>query len=258
MIISCSEEGDVEIPALKLADGLSPARLGDRGLLLRELDALKRNVDTTTSRQWDDLHQRAFSLLTSKEAHRAFEIEREPEKLRETYGHTSFGQSCLLGRRLVEAGVPYEQVNWSQYVEVLYKFSDYGWDTHADNFQLLADWHGPILDRAFSTLLDDLHNRGLLDTTLVVCLGEFGRTPRINRIGSRDHWPQCYFSIWAGAGIEPGRVIGESDAYAEHPFTDPWTPADVGTTILELAGISTQDRAELEVLPDGRVIHDLL
>ena len=89
-------------------------------------------------------------------------------------------------------------------------------------------------------------------------MGEVGRTTGINRIGSHDQRPKCYFWMWDGAGIEPGRVIGESDAYAEHPFTDPWTPADVGTTILELAGISTQDRAELEVLPDGRVIHDLL
>ena len=118
----------------------------------------------------------------------ALDLSREPAATREAYGHTSFGQSCLLGRRLVEAGVPYVQVNWSQYVEVFYPFSDYGWDTHADNFGLLADWHGPLLDRVFSTLLDDLGRRGLLETTLVVCMGEFGRTPRINEIGSRDHW----------------------------------------------------------------------
>ena len=258
MLVSCSEESKVEIPALKLADGLSPQRFEDRGALLRELDSLKRSVDTTAAREWDKLHQRAFALLNSEEAYRAFDLSREPEKLREAYGYTAFGQSCLLGRRLVEAGVPYVQVNWSQYVEVLYKFSDYGWDTHADNFELLADWHCPILDRAFSTLLDDLEDRGLLETTLVVCLGEFGRTPRINSIGSRDHWPRCYCSIWTGAGIEPGQVIGESDSYAEHPVTDPVPPADVGTTILELAGIGSQERAELKVLPGGHVINGLV
>ena len=258
MLVSCSEESKVDIPSLKLVDGLSPSRLGERGTLLHELDSLKRQVETTAAREWDALHDRALALLTSEEAYRAFDVSREPQKVREAYGHTAFGQSCLLGRRLVEAGVPYVQVNWSQFVEVLFRFSDYGWDTHADNFELMADWHGPLLDRVFSTLLDDLKERGLFESTLVVCLGEFGRTPRINGIGSRDHWHQCYSSIWAGAGVEPGRVIGESDRYAEHPITDPITPSDVGTTILELTGIGTQDRAELRVLPEGRVIHELL
>ena len=123
--------------------------------------------------------------------------------------------------------MPYVQVNWSQYVEVFYPFSDYGWDTHADNFGLLADWHGPLLDGVFSTLLDDLGERGLLETTLVVCMGEFGRTPRINPIGSRDHWHQCYFSLWAGAGVKPGaswaratRAASFRQAIQSHP---PWS-----------------------------------
>ena len=133
-------------------------------------------------------------------------------------------------------------------VEVFYPFSDYGWDTHADNFGLIAEWHAPLLDRVFSTLLDDLDERGLLETTLVICMGEFGRTPRINEIGSRDHWHPCYFSLWAGGGVQPGRTIGESDARGEHPVSDPITPAMVGATILELAGISSATRAELRVL----------
>ncbi|MBM4077968.1 MAG: DUF1501 domain-containing protein, partial [Planctomycetes bacterium] len=144
------------------------------------------------------------------------------------------------------------------YAEVLYQFSDYGWDTHADNFGLLADWHGPLLDQALSTLLDDLNDRGLLDTTLVVCMGEFGRTPKINSIGSRDHWHQCYFSVWAGGGIQPGRAIGESDPRAQFPLTEPIRPEMVGTTIVDLAGIGTQKRAEYRVLEGGSVIHDLL
>ena len=123
---------------------------------------------------------------------------------------------------------------------------------------VVAEWHAPLFDRVFSTLLDDLADRGLLATTLVVCMGEFGRTPRINEIGSRDHWHQCYFSICAGAGIQPGRTIGESDARGEHPLTDPITPAMVGTTMLELAGINSATRAELRVLTEGRVIHELL
>ncbi len=263
-LIGCSEAGELNIPSLSLAEGLTPARLADRRAVLREIDGARRIADARAAgsdrdarRTWDDLQGKAHALLSSPTTHAALDLSREPAAVREAYGRTSFGQSCLLGRRLVEAGVPYVQVNWSQYVEVFYPFSDYGWDTHADNFGLIADWHGPLLDRVLSTLLDDLGCRGLLETTLVVCMGEFGRTPRINAIGSRDHWPQCYFSIWAGAGVQAGRVIGESDARGEHPVTDPVTPAMVGTTILDRAGIGSADRAELRVLQGARVIDEL-
>jgi uncharacterized protein (DUF1501 family) len=134
---------------------------------------------------------------------------------------------------------------------------DFGWDTHIFNFDLLPDRHGPIFDRVFAALLDDLQDRGLLDTTLVVAMGEFGRTPRINRQASRDHWPQCYFSMWAGCGVRGGAVIGDSDKSAGSPLTEPITPAMVGATILELAGVDAQARAELRVLPTARTIHEL-
>jgi uncharacterized protein (DUF1501 family) len=260
-LIGCSETGALSIPSLRLAEGITPARLADRRAMLQELDRVRRaagsQADAGALRTWDDLHQKAHALLSSPATHAALDLAREPAAVRDAYGHTSFGQSCLLGRRLVEAGVPYVQVNWSQYVEVFYTFSDYGWDTHADNFGLMADWHGPLLDRVLATLLDDLGRRGLLETTLLLCMGEFGRTPRINAIGSRDHWHHCYFSIWAGAGVQPGRVVGESDARGEHPATEPITPAMVGTTLLERAGISSADRAALRVLEGGRVIHEL-
>ena len=257
-MMNCSETGDVSIPELTLADGLTPARLTDRRSVLKELDAARTQIDASAFDQWDNVYQKAYNLLVSSSASEVFDLSRESDATRAAYGRTSFGQSCLLGRRLVEAGVPYVQVNWSQYVEVFYQFSDYGWDTHADNFELLADWHGPLLDVVLSTLLDDLEARGLLQSTLVLCLGEFGRTPRINEIASRDHWHQCYFSIWAGAGIRPGCVVGESDPHGEYPLTDPVTPAMVGTTILELAGVSTAARAQLKVLEEGRVIDGLL
>lgn len=256
-MLSCSEAGKVSIPGTKLLDGLSPARLSDRRHVLTELDRIRRKVETSQFDQWDSTYRRAYTMLSSPTATKAFDLSRESEKTRGDYGYTSFGQSCLLGRRLVEAGVPYVQVNWSQYVEVFYPFSDYGWDTHADNFELLADWHGPLLDRTFSALLDDLDQRGLLETTLLVCMGEFGRTPRINGIASRDHWHPCYFSIWAGAGVQPGRVIGRSNPLGEHPATDAITPAMVGTTILDRAGVDTASRAEMQVLPGGEVIDDL-
>lgn len=257
-MVSCSPEGKVEIPALKLIDGLSPGRLTDRSVLLTEFDRVRREIDREPFRQWDKIHQRANELLSSHESQQAFDLSRESIRTRDAYGHTAFGQSCLLGRRLIEAGVPYVQVNWSRFVEVLFQFSDYGWDTHTENFELLADWHGPILDRVLSTLLADLHDRGLLESTLVVAIGEFGRTPRINDIGSRDHWPQCYSSIWAGGGVMPGRVVGSSDRNGEFPATDPITPATVGTTMLEMSGISAAERAQMRVLEQGRVIHELL
>ncbi len=257
-LIGCTEKGRLEIPSLKLASGLTPARLADRRFLLDELDRIKRDADAGRYEVWDELRQRAHDLLTSPEGTAALDLAREPAATREAYTHTAFGQSCLLGRRLVEAGVPYVQVNWSRFVEVYYSFSDYGWDTHADNFGLLAEWHAPLFDRVFATLVDDLADRGLLETTLLLCMGEFGRTPRINEIGSRDHWHRCYFSIWAGAGVQPGRTIGASDARGEDPVSDPITPAMVGTTMLELAGISSAARAEMRVLPEGRVIHELL
>lgn len=256
-LIGCTESGQLEIPSLKLADGLTPARLADRRSLLGELDRFRREADAGRYNVWDQIHRRAYDLLTSRAGVAALDLTREPAATRAAYGQTSFGQSCLLGRRLVEAGVPYVQVNWSRYVEVYYPFSDYGWDTHADNFGLIAEWHAPLLDRVFSALLDDLGRSGLLETTLVVCMGEFGRTPRVNEIGSRDHWHPCYFSIWAGAGVQPGRVVGASDARGEYPVTDPITPAMVGTTILEQAGVASATRAELRVLAGGRVIHEL-
>ncbi|MFN0199084.1 MAG: DUF1501 domain-containing protein [Planctomycetaceae bacterium] len=257
-LIACSEAGQVSLPELKLLEGLDPGRLTNRRLVLKELDEARRELDSREFEQWDSLYKRAYSLLNSSETIQAFDLSTETEETRRAYGKTSFGQSCPLGRRLVEAGVPYVQVNWSQFVEVFFSFSDYGWDTHSDNFGLLADWHGPLLDRVFSALLDDLEQRGLLETTLVVCMGEFGRTPRINDIASRDHWHPCYFSLWAGGGVKPGRVVGTSDANGEFPAVDPVTPEMVGTTMLELAGMASAKRVELGVLPNGRLIDGLL
>jgi hypothetical protein len=257
-LVSCAEDGLVSLPELTLLEGLTPDRLLDRDLLRGELDRVRRAADTADQATWDQQYRQAQTLLSAGATLAAFDMAQESQQTREAYGFTSFGQSCLLGRRLVEAGVPYVQVNWSQYVEVFYPFSDYGWDTHADNFPLLADWHCPLLDRVLTTLLDDLEERGLLDTTLLVCMGEFGRTPRINSIGSRDHWHPCYFSLWAGAGIQPGRVVGSSDPRGEFPATEPVTPAMVGTTMLQLAGVDSQARATLRVLEGGHAIDGLL
>ena len=232
-----------------------------------QLDRLQRVVDqhshrfnqSTHLRRWADHRLRAYELLATPEGRRAFDLTSEDPRTRGRYGRTQFGQSCLLARRLVEAEVPYIQVNWSKWVENIYdQRTDFGWDTHWLNFEHMADHHGPIFDRAASALLDDLRDRGLLESTLVVAMGEFGRTPRISASGGRDHWPRCYSSLWAGGGVQPGRVVGESDKTASDPVTGPITPDMVGTTMLELAGIRADQRAQLGVLPDSRVIDELV
>lgn len=258
-LVACSDKGRVEMPSLQLLDGLSIDRLDDRRLLLGRLDEARRRLDAASSGdEWDRSFESAYSLLTSPSARQALDLSLEPAATRDAYGHTSFGQSCLLARRLAQAGVPYIQVNWSRYVEAMTPNCDFGWDTHIYNFELLMDRHGPIFDRAMSALLDDLKASGMADSTLVVAMGEFGRTPKINGQAARDHWPNVYFSLWSGGGIQPARVIGESDPRGEEPVTRAIWPADVGATICELAGVGSQARAELNALPGAQVIHELL
>ena len=257
-LAGASELGEVEIPALQLLDGLVPNRIDDRRRLSRQLDAVPRTLALSGFDRWNQTYQSAYKLLMDSRSRQAFDLTRESPQTRERYGQSVFGQSSLLARRLVEAQVPYIQLNYSRHVEAITPGFEFGWDTHINNFEFLQDLHCPIFDRAFSAFLDDMHVRGLLEDTLIVCMGEFGRTPKINNRAARDHWPPCYFSLWAGAGIEPGRVIGESDRLGEHPKTDPISPLMVGTTIAELAGISSQDRAEMNVLSGGKVIDGLL
>ncbi len=257
-MVGCSELGEAEIPALKLLDGLVPNRIQDRRILLNQLDNVPRALQSRGFEDWSRTYQTAYGLLMDPKARSAFDLTRETRKTRATYGQSVFGQSALLARRLMEAEVPYIQLNFSRHVEAITPGFEFGWDTHIYNFDLLQDLLCPIFDRAFAALLDDLNERGLLKDNLVVCMGEFGRTPKINNRASRDHWPACYFSMWAGAGIEPGRVIGQSDRLGEHPLTDPISPKMVGTTITELGGIDTQVRAEMNVLEGGRVIEGLI
>ena len=258
LIVNCADTGKVNIPALKLLDGITPNRIHNRKVLLGQLDDAARRIDRAGADDWNRTHQTAYTLLTKPETRAAFDLTREPNKTREAYGHTTFGQSCLLARRLVEGGVPYIQVNWSEYVEAMSPGCDFGWDTHIYNFELLQDRHGPIFDRVYSALLDDLEQRGLLDTTLVVAMGEFGRTPKINKRAARDHWKDCYFSLWSGAGIQTGRTIGHSDRLGQHPVSEPITPLMAGTTIAELAGVDAGARAAMRVLDGGKVIRELI
>ena len=161
----------------------------------------------------------------------AFELEREPAAMRDRYGRHAFGQSLLLSRRLVEAGVPIVQANMGTMNR---------WDTHNANFRALKDTLLPPFDQGLSALLTDLDERGLLDETLVVCTGEFGRTPLINANAGRDHWSNVFSAVFAGAGVRGGQAIGASDAQAAYPVTRGWYPADLGATIYESLGISPQ------------------
>ena len=250
-------EAGTRIPALQLPANLTPERLTDRQNLLRALNDAQRTVENGR-RTIDDYRSQALALLTSPDATRMFDLAQERPQVADRYGRTRFGQSCLLARRLVEHGVPFVQVNWSDHVEAEEDAGDGGWDHHYRNFPIMQDRHAPWLDQAYSALIGDLQQRGLLETTLVVAIGEFGRTPRINDKAGRDHWEHCYSALVAGGGIRGGRVIGESDARAERPHERPLTPADLAATIHHAVGITSEQAATLGIMVNGRVIGELL
>lgn len=252
---SCNADGSAELRGLKLLDGLPLGRLDDRRLLRAQFDEVKHVADRDYE-QWNDQTRNAYHLLTNPESARAFNLSLEPKHMRELYGQTSFGQSLLLGRRLIESGTPYVQVNWSLGVDSVDEGTNTGWDTHYNAFGLMVDYHGPLLDWALSVLLDDLCERGLLDQTLVVVMGEMGRTPKINDTGGRDHWATCS-TLWAGAGVQGGRVIGATDSIAAHPITKPVDAGMVGATILERCGIDSATRAAMKLLAGAEAVHEL-
>lgn len=205
-------------------------RVAARQTLLAQVDRQTASLESiTASRVLKDNYQKAFSLVTSTEVRGAFNLRLESEATRESYGRSAFGQGVLLARRLVEAGVPLVTVNWAR--------DDAFWDTHKDNFKQLKESLLPPFDRAFSTLLSDLDARGLLDETLVVCLGEFGRTPKINAAAGRDHWAACNSVVLAGAGIRGGQVYGASDRLAAYPAMNMVSPDDLAATIYHALGI---------------------
>lgn len=251
-------EVGVRIPDLELRDGLTPSGIEARRRLRREFDALAGRVERSPHiEQLDQFYQQAFALLTSPEARRVFDLDRESEETRRQYGRFRFGQCCLLARRLIEAGARFVQVNWSSHVEPVEDTGDGGWDLHDRNFQQFQDRHAWMLDQATSALLDDLQQRGLLDETVVIAVGEFGRTPRINGKSGRDHWHQCYSGLVAGGGLRSGLVIGASDPRGEHPVLQPVTPADLFATVLGQLGIGTTQLTSNGLVPLGQPIEEL-
>ncbi len=249
----------VHIEALQLGPELTPERLQHRQHLWKHLDQTRRWYETSSTTAAFDTYQRqAFDMLLSTQVVSLFDLSKETEAVRQRYGLTRFGQSCLLARRLVEKHIPFVQVNWSNHVEAEEDAGDGGWDMHYRNFEIMQNRHAPILDQALSALLEDLEQRGLLESTLVVAVGEFGRTPKINNKTGRDHWEHCYCALLAGGGIRRGTVYGESDNRGERPRAHPCTPAELHATILAALGISPEVARNLNLPSDGQVLDAIL
>jgi len=250
----------LKLPDATLPDGVSASRLRARWDLLHRLGGDDAGTAGNTNGPIERMNRQyelAHALIASRQSLTALDVGREPASVRESYGPHRFGQCCLIARRLVEAGIPFVQVNWSTHVEGPEDGGDGGWDMHDRYFEVMQDRHGWMLDRALSGLLDDLHDRGLLETTLVVAVGEFGRTPKINDRAGRDHWNTCYSALLAGGGIRGGQVIGSSDGRGEQPVDRPVTPADLGATMLARLGIGTTDLTGIGLTPSGEVINEL-
>jgi len=227
---------------------------GRRHLLERVSHAAPLLEATADVRNQDDSTRRAFELLSSSATHDAFNLAKEPSKVRDRYGPTAFARNCLLARRLVGAGVP---------IVTVYSFGNRDWDTHGGNFAALKNTLLPPTDQGVAALLEDLAGRGMLDETLVVWMGDMGRTPRINGGAGRDHWSFCYSVVMAGGGVRGGQVYGSSDRFAAYPSTNPVSPADVAATIYHCLGIDprthvTDQQGRPLVIGAGNPIQALL
>ncbi len=248
-----------------LAPDLTIDRLDGRRTLLQQLDAEQRRVEESAAAgQYDHTRRRAFSLLTSSRLKAAFDLSHESPRVRDRYGHHLFGNSALVARRLVEAGVRFVDCYWDGYQARVPTNLDPYWDTHSNNFVQMKQVNLPYLDQTFAALLDDLDERGLLAETLVVMMSDMGRTPRVNGAAGRDHWTFCYSVAFAGAGVRGGTVCGASDAQAAYVKDHPVRPADVCATVYHLLGIDPEmpvyDRAArpVPVAHGGEPIREIL
>ncbi|MFT5522521.1 MAG: hypothetical protein ACI9G1_001285 [Pirellulaceae bacterium] len=245
---------DFKVDDLEFFPGVNSARLSRRQKFVQQLDRYQQTVAEAKDDNTSSEFEQAFRLLTSPEAKHAFDLSAETPETRQRYGPRTVGQSCLLARRLVERGVPL--------VTVSYK----GWDTHNDLYTRLKEGYTgakhpvgliPSLDLAVSALIDDLKDRRLLDETLIVVMGEFGRTPKLNTAGGRDHWPRVFSVALAGGGVRGGQVIGSSDSVGESPRDNPVTPSDLVHSIYSLLGIApdttlhTADGRPVVITPSG-------
>jgi hypothetical protein len=242
--------------ALEPAPGLTPARLLDRRALLAAVGPRSGLAIP----DMDASYERAFDLISAPATRRAFDIAAEPEADRDRYGRHVFGQSALLARRMIEAGVRLVQVNWVRHDDGP---GGQGYDTHRDHLEWAKDQLLPPTDAAFASLVEDLARRGLLEETLVIMMGEFGRTPRFNKNGGRDHWPSCFSVVLAGGGIRGGQTYGSSDKVAAYPASDPVSPGDLIATLYHCLGVDPRtsiydQQGRPFVLADGQPLLSLL
>ncbi len=251
--------------AIRTAGHTLPARMDGRRELLASLESASRLSGIDTLGDYEQFRRRAFEMVSASSARQAFEVSRESAQTRERYGRHIFGQSTLIARRLVEAGVRVVQVNFIRHDNGK---GGQGYDSHSvppnpPHLKWCQQELLPPTDAAFAALVEDLHDRGMLDETLVVMMGEFGRTPKFNKNGGRDHWPGCYSLVLAGGGIAGGLVYGASDKIASAPHRDPVSPNDLLATVYHLLGIDhrhviydLEDRPH--VVADGNPVHGLL
>jgi len=243
------------LPALTPEAGMTEERVRDRSRLLAGVNQMS-SVGDNQARELERLQARACDLLTSAAAQRAFRLDQEPARVRDAYGRNIYGQSLLLARRLVEAGTRLACISWAPDANAT-------WDTHGDNFGKLKNQLLPPFDQGYSRLLMDLTDRGLLERTLVVVMGEIGRTPKINAGAGRDHWEHCYSVLFAGGGVKSGYVHGASDKYGAYPSQCPVTAGDIIATIYHAMGIAPdlelRDRLDrpLALVPGSAPIRDV-
>jgi hypothetical protein len=237
-------------------------RLNGRRTLSEQFDLVRRDLDQTAAgRSSDRYREMAYSLIGSEEIRTALDLSREPRPVRESYGMTIFGQASLAARRLIEAGSRFVSVFWDEF-----GLAGSGWDTHFDHYPRMKDELLPGLDKAFYGLINDLDGRGLLDETLVLCVSEHGRTPKLQNVrgGGRDHWAQAYSCIFAGGGVARGRVVGKTDKHAGSVVERPVSPKDILATLYHLMGVDPQtqltDRTgrPMPLVAEGEVVTEML
>lgn len=259
----------IKLEDLALRKEVPPERLKDRFLLLKGINGSMPDLEKALNDYAvDEYYAKAFDLVLSGKARDAFDLTKEPDKVRDRYGMTTFGHSLLLARRLIEAGTRFVQVNWPAVANGNPEIDS--WDTHAANFGPLKNLHCPKLDRGLSALLEDMDQRGLLKETLIVAVGEFGRSPRVgvstsgnsNAPDGRDHWPYCYSALVAGAGTGRGVQYGESDKTASSPKDKPVHPTDLLATVYFALGIDPEMEIRNHLnqpreLVKGKVLSDL-
>ncbi|HEV3118378.1 MAG TPA: DUF1501 domain-containing protein [Gemmataceae bacterium] len=248
-----TERVKLRVEGISLPDGFTLDQLAARKKLRDRFDARFKALDEADlPASLDRFQQQALDILRSDKTRRAFDLAKETDARRESYGRTPFGQSVLTARRLIEAGARFVTVGLG------------GWDTHAANFRTLQNQLLPQLDRALSALIGDLDTRGLLETTIVFCAGEFGRTPRVNNAAGRDHWARSMAVFLAGGSLRPGTVYGSTDAHGMAPVGDPCSPADVAATIFHVLGIEpdhivhTTSGRPMSIFREGKLLEALL